>query len=199
MTRFALPFALIASFADAQAPLARYRAAASSLSEAKTAVSSAQAEFATCANGRLQLAFASSLPKLEGARRGFEKSRKQAERTRQGLEATRRRIEAARSAKHGSVAEREASEAIYATRLIEDYETPMATVAASVEDYRAGMLEYAGLMKRYAAFCATAGITDGSARTFVNELTPQIEALAQHAEKSRAQTTQSPAKDVSSR
>lgn len=97
-------------------------------------VASAQSEFATCSNGRLQLAFASSLPKLEGARRSFEKSRKQAERARQDLEATRRRIEAARGAKHGSVAEREAAEARYATRLVEEYETPMATVAAAVED-----------------------------------------------------------------
>jgi len=75
MTRFALPFVLIASFAAAQSsPLARYRTAASSLSEAKAAVWSAQTGFATCINGRLQLAFAPALPKLEGARRGFEKS-----------------------------------------------------------------------------------------------------------------------------
>ena len=132
MMRIALPLLFLASIAVAQtSPLAQYRAAASSLTDAKAAVQSAQSEFATCKNGRLQLAFATSLPRLEGARRNFEKSRKQAERARQDLEATRRRIEAARSAKHGSVAEREAAEARYATRLVEEYETPMATVAAA--------------------------------------------------------------------
>ena len=97
MMRIALPFLFLASVAVAQtSPLVRYRAAASSLTDAKAAVESAQAEFATCRSGRLQLAFATSLPRLEGARRNFEKSRKQAERARQDLEATRRRIEAAR-------------------------------------------------------------------------------------------------------
>lgn len=199
MTRIALPFLFLASVAVAQtSPLVRYRVAAASLTDAKAAVESAQAEFATCRSGRLQLAFATSLPRLEGARRNFEKSRKQAERARQDLEATRRRIEAARSAKHGSVAEREAAEARYATRLVEEYETPMATVAAAVEDYRSGMLEYAGLMKRYAAFCSTTGITDASARAFVKELEPLIDGLAAHAEKSRGET-KAPARDVSAR
>lgn len=199
MTRIALPLLFLASIAVAQtSPLAQYRAAASSLTDAKAAVQSAQSEFATCKNGRLQLAFATSLPKLEGARRNFEKSRTQAERARQDLEATRRRIEAARSAKHGSVAEREAAEARYATRLVEEYETPMATVAAAVEDYRGGMVEYAGLMKRYAAFCSTTGITDATARTFVKELEPLIDGLAAHAEKSRGET-KAPARDVSAR
>lgn len=199
MTRIALPFLFFASVAVAQtSPLARYRAAASSLGEAKAAVQSAQSEFATCRNGRLQLAFATSVPKLESARRSFEKSRKQAERARQDLEATRRRIEAARGAKHGSVAEREAAEARYATRLVEEYETPMATVAAAVEDYRSGMVEYAGLMKRYAEFCSTTGITDASARSFVKELEPLIDGLVAHAEKSRGETT-APARDVSVR
>ncbi|MBL8935613.1 MAG: hypothetical protein JNM69_13740 [Archangium sp.] len=198
MTRIALPLLFLASIAVAQtSPLAQYRAAASSLTDAKAAVQSAQSEFATCKNGRLQLAFATSLPKLEGARRNFEKSRTQAERARQDLEATRRRIEAARAAKHG-IAEREAAEARYATRLVEEYETPMATVAAAVEDYRGGMVEYAGLMKRYAAFCSTTGITDASARTFVKELEPLIDGLAAHAEKSRGET-KAPARDVSAR
>ncbi len=199
MLRIALPFVFLASTAVAQtAPLARYRAAAASLTDAKAALESARSEFATCRNGRLQLAFASSLPKLEDARRTFEKSRRQAERARQDLEATRRRLEVARSAKHGSAAEREAAEARYSTRLVEDYETPMATVAAAVEDYRSGLVEYAGLMKRYAAFCSTTGITDTSARTFVKELEPLIDGLASRAEKSRGETG-APARDVSAR
>jgi len=200
MIRFAVPASLVAHLALAQtSPLTHYRRAAASLAETNATVAQAQKKFASCRSGKLQLAFTSTLPSIEGARRAFEKRRRQAESNRQALEATRLRLEEARKAKHGSAEEREASEQHYATRYAADYELPMESIAEAIDDYRSGMIEYAALVSRYAEFCQTKGITDASAHGFVTSLSADVSKLLEHAEGAKVRSTQTSTPDVSTR
>ena len=137
------------------------------LTGATTALKAAQRDFAQCKNGKLQVEFAATLPRLEAARRSLEKSRREVESARRSLETARKRIEAG----HEQKQER------YAEALATRYSAPMQALTPVMQSYVAGIKSYASLMQRYADFCATPGITTASARAFVSSLQPEVAAL----------------------
>lgn len=174
-------------------------ALAQPLADANAALQQAQQHFRACKNGKLQLEFAPVLGKLEGARKQLEKGRRETESARRTLEATRKRIEAGHHVRHASVEEREAKEAHYAQTLTRDYVEPMKALAPLVASYAEGIKGYAEVMEKYAAFCAQPGITTASARGFVAELSPSIDALGTTAQSFVATASKAAAGDVAAR
>jgi len=152
-------------------------AAAQSVRDAQAELTSAQAHFGKCQNGKLQAEFGPALQRLEASRRGLEKGRREVESARRALEAVRKRIEAGHQMKHASAEEREAKEAQYAQSLETGYRQPMKALEPLVASYVSGMHGYSAAIEKYAAFCDGQGITTASARAFVAGLEPEIAAL----------------------
>lgn len=174
-------------------------ALAQSQTEAHAALTQAQAHFRACRNGKLQLEFAPALGRLETARKALEKGRREMESARRTLEATRKRIEAGHQVRHASAEEREAKEQHYLQTLARDYTAPMQALAPLAQTYAAGIKGYADVMERYAGFCAQPGITTASARTFVSQLSPAIDALGTDATTFVASASKAAAGDVAAR
>ncbi|MGV3624623.1 MAG: hypothetical protein ACO1OB_27635 [Archangium sp.] len=137
------------------------------LTEAAASLRSAQTHFAQCKNGKLQAEFGPTLERLESSRKSFEKGRRELEVARRSLETVRKRIEAGHDAKN----ER------YVEVLASSYTAPMQSLAPLVKSYVDGINGYAGVMERYATFCAQPGITTASARQFVSSLETEVAAL----------------------
>lgn len=161
--RFALTMFVLSFPAFAEGP---------ALTDATNALRAAQRDFAQCKNGKLQVEFAATLPKLEASRRSLEKSRREVESARRSLETARKRIEAG----HEQKQER------YVEALATRYTAPMQALTPVMQSYVAGMNKYAAVMQRYADFCAKPGITTASARAFVSSLQPEVAALTDDAQ-----------------
>lgn len=142
------------------------------LTDASASLRAAQRDFARCKNGKLQVEFAATLPRLEASRRTLEKSRREVESARRSLETARKRIEAGHDVKQ----ER------YAEALAARYTAPLQALTPVMQSYVAGINKYASVMQRYADFCAQPGVTTASARAFVSSLQPDVAALTDDAQ-----------------
>lgn len=172
---------------------------AQSLSDAAATLKQAQAQFRSCQDGKLQLAFGPVLARLEASRQALEKGRRETEAARRSLEATRKRIEAAHQARHLSAEERVAKEEQYAQSLAANYEQPMRALQPLVASYVAGIEQYAGVIHQYADFCATGHVTTASAREFVSAVRPAVDALDGSAKELVASASHAAAGDVAAR
>ncbi len=150
---------------------ARFHEAEQAVAEATLAGARAATALRGCHQNRLQFEFASSVPRLELARRSLEAGRRDAQALRARLEEVREAIDASN---------RGDGRATYAARLATDYAAPLQDqVVPLLERYARGIAQYSAVFVAYGETCAQTPLSAAAAKAFVAEANAKIDALTQ--------------------